>query len=70
MCTTFHCLSDLVHPATIAVNKVAGVKALRIVRSFPRSIAAHNAGRADVSVQIPVNAVIYLCWRLHETKTE
>jgi hypothetical protein len=58
MCTTSHCQSDLVHPATIAVNKVAGVKALRIVRSFPRSIAAHSAGRADVSAQIPVNAVI------------
>jgi hypothetical protein len=34
------------------------VKALRIVRGFPRSIAAHSAGRADVLAQIPVNAVI------------
>jgi hypothetical protein len=34
--TTFHCLSGPVHPATIAASKDVGVKALRIVRGFPR----------------------------------
>jgi hypothetical protein len=59
MCTTSRCLSDPVHPATIVANKVAGVKALRIVRDFQRLIAAHSVGRVDVLAQIHVNAVIF-----------
>jgi hypothetical protein len=59
MYTTSHCLSGPVHPATIAARKDAGVKVLRIVRGFPRRLAALSVFRADVLAQILVNAVIF-----------